>query len=360
MSTLYFWGNVALTILTIRYLYQQTHYHQGNKFRRLARKAFELDVVALILFASSTFFSDELTHFNASLILLLVCLSSVVLLALAFDFLKKYFAFSWLNIFYYIGLMLNVMMIAVYRSMAHPSFVDVTAFDALAPCLGIATTSNFIGLFSVGLLACFANLFSSNPKPCPLKRKPATKSKLQHYLDQGLTKEEIEYFRQQMSPAKEAILTIESQMSKNAKLRAIEARHNTVKVSQAYFKDIVDQPRRITDASDFIYKYLPSLVDLSHKYNEINGHVAKNKQTYLLLEKSAQTIEGLCQQITDAYLAFHEQDFNHLKDEIELANKNLIRIYPEQPQAKQDQANITEPSPDTPAQDGVTAILEQD
>lgn len=160
--------------------------------------------------------------------------------------------------------------------------------------------------------------FSDQPTPA----RPS-KSMDQHYQDQGLTKDQVDFFRQEMSRARDLIYSIEAKFQETARLRAIEQKHNTIAISQDFFKSIVQEPNRLLEANDFLNQTLPSLEDLISKYNEINGHVAKNKQTYLILDKSAQTIDDLCSHITDEYIAFHKRDYDALEDEIELANRNL-------------------------------------
>ncbi len=152
-----------------------------------------------------------------------------------------------------------------------------------------------------------------------------SKDMMQHYKKHGLDHNEIDYFRQHMAHAKEHIITLDKNFQQTAKLRAIETRNNTVKVSQSFFKDIVNHPHRLPDANQFILRFLPSLVDLTNKYNEINNHVAKNKQTYQILKKSAQTIDLVCQQITDEYIVFHKNEYNELSDEVQLAQLNIQR-----------------------------------
>lgn len=145
----------------------------------------------------------------------------------------------------------------------------------------------------------------------------------QHYREQGMSDEEIAYFRKQMEDARTHIYALEDSFPQTAKLRTIEKRHNTIEVCQSYFKHIVERPQSISQAGDFLYKYLPNLHDLADKYNEISQHVAKNKQTYQILDRSAQVIEELCEEIHDDYIAFHKETYDNLEDEIRFAEKNL-------------------------------------
>ena len=57
----------------------------------------------------------------------------------------------------------------------------------------------------------------------------------------------------------------------------------------------------------------------------MSEHIAKNKQTYLILEKSAQTIEELAERLTEDYISFHKATYQDLDDEINLANRTLNR-----------------------------------
>ncbi|XJS09925.1 5-bromo-4-chloroindolyl phosphate hydrolysis family protein [Aerococcaceae bacterium WGS1372] len=153
--------------------------------------------------------------------------------------------------------------------------------------------------------------------------KKVSNDMIQHYRDAGLSDDEITYLRDQLAQLREHILVLEEQMNKTAKLRAIDVRNNTIEISQQFFKAIVNEPKRFGEAGDVIYRIIPSLVDLTEKYNEVNEHIAKNKQTYVILEKSAQTINNLAQRLTEEYFNFHKSTFQDLDDEINLAKRNL-------------------------------------
>lgn len=167
----------------------------------------------------------------------------------------------------------------------------------------------------------FNRLFKHNTASSFKKNSTLTK----HYHDAGLSDEDIHYFRQEMSVLRDLIIQLEDEMNQAAKLKAVNVRHNTIDVAQKFFQAIVKDPTRIVNASNTIYRTIPSLADLAAKYNEINHHIAKTKQTYLLLERTVQTIEELSEQLTEEYLAFHQEVINDLDDEIKFAEKNLHR-----------------------------------
>lgn len=158
------------------------------------------------------------------------------------------------------------------------------------------------------------------------RHKQGSQNMKQHYQDHGMTPEEITYFRSQMAQAKDHILQIQENFPKTAKLRAIETRHKSIVTLQTYFKDIVQNPTRLTDASHFLCNILPSLDDLIQKYNEIQGHIAKNKQTYQILDRTATTIEHLCEEISQSYINFHSKVYKELEDELTFAQQNLQHV----------------------------------
>lgn len=155
--------------------------------------------------------------------------------------------------------------------------------------------------------------------------KPVSDEREKFYQSRGLSDEDIKFFRETMNSAKNQILQIEENMSRTGKLRAIANRNNTLHLIKVLFKDIVNEPERLHEVDQFLYVHLPSLADLTDKYVTINQHQAKSKQTFDVLEKSAQTIDDLCEQIAKDYVSFRSTDINDLADEVELAKHRLNR-----------------------------------
>ncbi|MBG9981812.1 5-bromo-4-chloroindolyl phosphate hydrolysis family protein [Aerococcaceae bacterium DSM 111020] len=195
----------------------------------------------------------------------------------------------------------------------------------------------YISLFAITLVLWMANIMCHlfvqlvfrlrdpfRGRKAPRRRhKSYSSDKIKAYQEAGLTNEDITYFREQMAPVQANIFQLEETMNETAKLRSINQRHNTIVTCQEYFRSIVQEPKRIGEAGTFIYKLLPNLTDLVDKYNEINGHVAKNKQTYLILDRSAQMIERIAEEINDDYIQFHHATYQALDDEIAYAEKIL-------------------------------------
>lgn len=157
----------------------------------------------------------------------------------------------------------------------------------------------------------------------PLQR--VTSQKEAFYRSRGLSKDEMNMFRSTMHTAREQIYAVEANMKKRTKLKAIETRNNTLPIMKDFFKHIVEQPERLPDVNKFLYTHLPSLKELTDQYLEIDSHVAKSRETYRMLEESAQTINEMCELIAAEYVAFMAHDLDNMDVEIELAKTVLKR-----------------------------------
>ncbi|MER2063662.1 MAG: 5-bromo-4-chloroindolyl phosphate hydrolysis family protein [Alkalibacterium sp.] len=179
-------------------------------------------------------------------------------------------------------------------------------------------------LLSIGLGVGLLNTMTKRTSGGNKEKLPRlNKDKEVFYSSKGLSREDIDYFRRTMFQAQQQIITIEQNMQRSGKLRAIEHRNNTVSLAKELFKNITQEPNRLHDVDKFLYVHLPSLADLSEKYVEIEGHKAKSKTTYDILEKSANTIDKMCAQIAEDYVAFKEDDIQDMSVEVELAKRTF-------------------------------------
>ncbi|MEG1503657.1 5-bromo-4-chloroindolyl phosphate hydrolysis family protein [Enterococcus sp. 22-H-5-01] len=150
-----------------------------------------------------------------------------------------------------------------------------------------------------------------------------TKEKEAYYKQVGMSEREIELFRETMNLSKQQILKLQQNIQKNAKLKAIDLRHDTLKASKALFKELVKEPTRLPEASQFLYTHLPNIVDLTDNYVEINDHEVKSKEVYGKLEESAQIIDQMADLIVKDYQQFVADDLEDMDIEISIAKKNL-------------------------------------
>ncbi|GEK89874.1 5-bromo-4-chloroindolyl phosphate hydrolysis protein [Alkalibacterium putridalgicola] len=179
-------------------------------------------------------------------------------------------------------------------------------------------------LLSIGIGVLLLNVLTKNSRGNTKEKLPRlTKEKEEFYSSKGLSKEDIDYFRRTMFQAQQQIITIEQNMQRSGKLRAIEHRNNTVSLAKELFKNITQEPNRLHDVDKFLYVHLPSLADLSEKYVEIEGHKAKSKTTYDILEKSANTIDKMCELIAEDYVKFKADDIQDMSVEVELAKRTF-------------------------------------
>lgn len=170
-------------------------------------------------------------------------------------------------------------------------------------------------------------LYARNKKSQKNKRsvslKKVSPEKEAFYKSKGLSKEDIQLFRETMQNAKTQIIQIEKNMSNTGKLKAIEHRNNTTHLSKSLFKEIIKEPNRLHEVDQFLYVHLPSLADLTNKYVEIDNHEKKSRATYDILDKSAETIDEMCQQIAEDYVKFKSNDIEDLDLEVKLAKRTL-------------------------------------
>ena len=149
-----------------------------------------------------------------------------------------------------------------------------------------------------------------------------TKDKEAHYRELGLSPQEIDFFRSTMSTAKKQIIQLQENMNRSTKLRAIDLRNDTTKVSKALFKELVKEPKKLTS-----------------KHLEIEQHEVKNKQTYEKLEESAQIIDQLSKLVKNDYEEIVSDDLDDLDVEMSIAKSSLSQkaATEESPQVNEDQ-----------------------
>ncbi|MBE9887773.1 5-bromo-4-chloroindolyl phosphate hydrolysis protein [Enterococcus durans] len=193
-------------------------------------------------------------------------------------------------------------------------YIRVSGYSLITLLLVVGTVFIIWGLFG-----------SSKKKKRPAEIPDLSKELEAHYEESGMTPSEITFFRQTMNQTKTEISQLQQNMQQTAKLKSIDLRHDTVKAAKALFKELVKEPHRLHEASQFLYTHLPNLVDLTNKYIEINDHEIKNKQTYAKLEESAVIIDQLASLIAQDYQKFVSDDLDDLDVELSIAKQSLKR-----------------------------------
>lgn len=306
----------------IQYLIYQKREPDQSFYRRISKISKNTFFVSLaiyvILYATLSF------YFPVGLTTIMT-LFGVSVLSFIFDLIHQrikgtHIQNQVLSFIYAFGLFCNFMLTLGILTEAE------NATDLIASAVGVFVmlgALNSICSLMVFLLVSILGLFNGPIKQ--RKRRVVKRDLMAHYEELGMTSSEIETFRKEMYDVKQLILRLEESVEQTGKMRALALRYNIVAIVKRFFKDMVEEANRINDAEQFIYHYLPSLVDLVDKYNEIQGHITKNKQTYLILERSANAIEQLMIDIIDEYTAFHEKNIQDLEFEVELAAKSRSR-----------------------------------
>lgn len=149
---------------------------------------------------------------------------------------------------------------------------------------------------------------------------PISKKMLTHYQQAGLSDAEIKVFRDTMADARQEIVTLETTMQQVPKLRAINLNHDTINLSKALFAALVKEPDRLQEAAPFLYKHLPTSVQIAKKYEEISHHELKTSDTYAVMDRSVEMLAALSEQIKHDYLDFVSEDVSDLKSTLDSVN----------------------------------------
>lgn len=180
-------------------------------------------------------------------------------------------------------------------------------------------------LAALGLMIFLLINYLRKPKKDKTALPTLTKEREAHYEKIGMSDTEIAFFRDTMNTAKAQIVKLQENMNRVAKLKAIDLRNDTVRISKAMFKEIVKEPEKLHSANHFLYTHLPNLVELTDKYIEIDNHEIKNKQTYEKLEESSLIIDQVSKLILKDYEQFVSDDLEDMDIEMSVAKNSLKR-----------------------------------
>lgn len=193
--------------------------------------------------------------------------------------------------------------------------------EYVTPTWLISMTVSLVG----GLLALLSYLWQHRrePKQPEPSERPMSPKLAAHYEAAGLSDSEVSVFRETMANASKSVHQVESNVKGAVELQDIMAEFDAMNVMRAYFRAIVDQPKRMNEAAPFLYEQLPTLADLTHSYAVIQHHEVKTEDTYLVLSQAKTALEKLCRTIRDEYTAFVKQDLENLDATVELTRRQL-------------------------------------
>ena len=115
-------------------------------------------------------------------------------------------------------------------------------------------------MLAVGFWLIYRGIKGRKVQPQKEELPFLTKEKEAYYKKMDMSEREIELFRETMNLSKQQVLRLQQNIQKNAKLKAIDLRHDTLKAAKALFKELVKDPKRLPEASQFLYTHLPNIV----------------------------------------------------------------------------------------------------
>ena len=158
------------------------------------------------------------------------------------------------------------------------------------------------------------------------KNKPLekTSSKVQERYEQsGLSKQDIDYFRQKMAVVKTQIQEIDETIQSFTKLRIISNRYNTTVTMKDYFKELVAHPEKLPEANLFVHTCVPSLNEMTKTYKELSEQPVKGSETYQTLQELGEKIDLVCATLEEDYLHFQEDKIKKSEAEMEYVNRTI-------------------------------------
>ncbi|MFD1392978.1 5-bromo-4-chloroindolyl phosphate hydrolysis family protein [Lacticaseibacillus jixianensis] len=202
-------------------------------------------------------------------------------------------------------------------------WLRVGIWAAAGLVLGMLTMHWWVGVFAMTVFGG-ARLIGELSRPVPKPATPPiTPDMAAHYADSGLTASEINLFRETMDQAADQIHEFEAIADRVAKIKAIATNADLFDIMHAYFKAIVQTPKKLGAAGHFIYEQLPNLLSIAQKYEAITHHEVKTQDTYDVLTTAGNTLQGLADTIRGGYQEFVESDIDELEADLDLAQKQI-------------------------------------
>lgn len=214
----------------------------------------------------------------------------------------------------FLGAVLAFLPVASFQAGSNDGTFSSFMFGLLVPIVAV--------LFA--LLSIYWQHRPAKAAPDAVVQPPMSKKLAAHYEAAGLSDSEIDMFRETMATASKNIHHLENTVQNVLELQDIMAENDTMNIIHAYFKAIVDEPKRMTEAAPFLYEQLPNMADLTHKYAVINGHEVKTEDTYLVLSQAKDALRKLASTIKDEYTDFVRSDIDDLDTTVNLTKRQLL------------------------------------
>lgn len=143
------------------------------------------------------------------------------------------------------------------------------------------------------------------------KKKPKL---IKAYHEKGLSDKDITIFRQTMHEAKNQIEVWEKAVKDDQELQVIESITGGLASSKKMFQFIVKEPSNALSNNDFLYKDLPTMVELLDTYSNLK---AIDKCDQELLIESQKVIKQLSEKVANKYALTLSANIEKVKSEVE-------------------------------------------
>ena len=146
------------------------------------------------------------------------------------------------------------------------------------------------------------------------KREKKNPSLIETYHEKGLSDQDITIFRQTMQDAKAQIKSWETAVKHDSELQIIENVTGGLKSAKKLFQLIVKHPKMALTNHDFLYKQLPTMVELTETYDNVKS-VDRIDQDLKI--ESQKVIRKLSEKIAKTYELELSGDIEKIKDDVE-------------------------------------------
>lgn len=134
------------------------------------------------------------------------------------------------------------------------------------------------------------------------------------YHEKGLSDQDITIFRGTMKEAKAQIKAWETAVKQDSELQIIENVTGGLKSAKKLFQLIVKHPKMALTNHNFLYKQLPTMVDLTETYDNVKSVDKLNQELKI---ESQKVIRQLSEKIAKTYELELSDDIEKIKDEVE-------------------------------------------
>ncbi|WP_338469444.1 5-bromo-4-chloroindolyl phosphate hydrolysis family protein [Niallia sp. XMNu-256] len=148
----------------------------------------------------------------------------------------------------------------------------------------------------------------------------------QFLKDNGISRREYKYVKQNLKEAKEKINRLQKAMLRIRNLSDIKQNLELVRLVNKIYSTTKKEPKRFFKAERFYFTNLDSVVELTEKYALLHSQPAKTSELIISLKETRLTIDKLTDSIEQDLFKVLEDDIDDLHFELDVAKKTIGRL----------------------------------